>query len=476
MPFALDEDSARRLLLLQAVESAPEGPLWTAEDRRWASRAATQALGDDAPAGPFLVERARLAMQRLAPRDAALRQVLERPLWRPAWLPATLIAGLLLGLMSDALLAGPYFNLLSPVFFGLLGWNLAVFALLAVTALRARPAGVAPGLARWVVVQALARWLRRAGRGAGTALPLADFAARWSRAARPLTTTRAAWLLHAGAAALVLGTVAGMYARALVFDYRAGWATTLLEPAQVHALLAALFAPAQALSGIAVPDGAGIAALRVTPEQAASASAAGWIHLIGLTLALGVALPRVALALWAARRARRLASDLALPLDTPYFQRLQARAAAPARQIAVLTHGQTASAATVQGLTALLARALGASAPPQFAPALPYGDEDAAGEAARGLAGGPLIVLLDLAATPEPEVHGLLLQSLPGQPVLVLDASAFVCRFGTGQRLAERSAAWRAMLAPLRVPLVIADLAAADQPEAEAELRAALEP
>ncbi len=44
----IDEAAARRLLLVQAVESSPEGALWNAEDRQWAGRAATQSLGADA--------------------------------------------------------------------------------------------------------------------------------------------------------------------------------------------------------------------------------------------------------------------------------------------------------------------------------------------------------------------------------------------------------------------------------------------
>ena len=47
-----------------------------------------------------------------------------------------------------------------------------------------------------------------------------------SRAARAL---RAETALHAGAAALALGLVAGLYVRGLVLDYRAGWESTFLD-------------------------------------------------------------------------------------------------------------------------------------------------------------------------------------------------------------------------------------------------------
>ena len=83
----MTEDDARAVLLLQTVEAQAPGALWTAEDRQWATRAAAQDLAADAPRAARMVARARLAMQRLAPRDAALARLLGSRLWRPAWLP-----------------------------------------------------------------------------------------------------------------------------------------------------------------------------------------------------------------------------------------------------------------------------------------------------------------------------------------------------------------------------------------------------
>jgi hypothetical protein len=45
-------------------------------------------------------------------------------------------------------------------------------------------------------------------------------------------------------------------------------------------------APARALTGVAVPGGDAIAALRLAPGVPASASAAPWIHLYAATLAV----------------------------------------------------------------------------------------------------------------------------------------------------------------------------------------------
>ena len=468
--FPLDEGEARRVLLVQSVEAIREHPLWSAEDRRWAGRAASQALGDDAPRARWLAERARLALQRLAPRDAALRRVHDEPLWRPRWPALALAAGALVGLMSDALLAGPYFNLLSPTFFALLAWNLALYAGLAWQRLRRGDAS--PGPLRRGVARGLQRWLRRVARGPlspATHAALADFALRWTAASRPLTAARAALLLHLAGAALALGLVAGMYARALVFDYRAGWATTLLDAGVVHALLAAVFAPAHMVSGLALPDTAGIAALRVTPALPASASAAPWLHLMAITLGLVVLLPRSILAALAARRAAALERAFPLALDGAGLERLRPAGTAR-RALRVLPHAAAPAAEAAERLARWLAQALGDGVAVTIAEPVPYGGEEGAGAAPDG----PTLVLCDLAATPEDEVHGRLLRAVGGHAPLLLDATGFVRRFGSGARLGQRRAAWQALADALDVPLVVVDLERPDAADAEA-LRAALE-
>jgi hypothetical protein len=158
--------------------------------------------------------------------------------------------------------------------------------------------------------QALARW----GLGGGDGV-----AALWSRHAGPLSTERAALLLHAAAAALALGLVSGLYLRGLVLDYRAGWQSTFLSADQVQALLGALLAPASALTGTAMPA---VAPLRVGPGGDAQASAAPWIHLYAATLALWVVLPRALLAWRAGWRAQGQARRFPLRLDSAYFEAL----------------------------------------------------------------------------------------------------------------------------------------------------------
>jgi hypothetical protein len=463
----MTEDQARAVVLLQAFESAAEGPLWTAEDRIWATRAARQAVPDDAAPESFIAERARLALQRLAPRDAGVRRALAQRMWSPLWPLAALGSGILAGLLSDALVAGPYFNLLSPLFWGLLAWNLALYLLVAVSALRPSAAGpVRAGLAR-----ALQRGLRRLGRVG----PLADFASRWAKVSLEIVTRRVAVLLHLAAAGLALGLIGGLMLRGLVFDYRAGWASTLLQPDTLRQALAWGLAAAHAVTGIAPPDAAAFDALRVAPGQPASVSAAPWIVLMVAQLVLVVLLPRLGLAAYAGWRARQRTARFDLPLTGPYFERL--RPIDAPQGVWVLPHARMPEPTAVLGLRALLERVWGDAPALQIAPALAYGDED---EPPPAPPGWRPLVTVDLAATPEPDTHGRLLKTLAargGPPVVLLaDSSAFLRRFGAGPRLAERVTTWRTLARDAGAALVVASLDAPDLDAAATAWRQALDP
>ncbi|MEP7280762.1 MAG: DUF2868 domain-containing protein [Rubrivivax sp.] len=436
----MNEQQARAVTLVQAFEAAPEGPLWTVDDRRWATRAAQQSLPEGAGHAAFVAERARLALQRLAPRDAGVRRVLAGTGRTSTVLLAALVLGAVLGLVSDTLVAGPYFNLLSPLFWGLLAWNLVVYVAMVVMALRRSP----PGPLR----RGLVRMLRRGSGALGRRGPLADFAARWTSLSMPLQAQRGAVALHLLAAGMALGLVAGLMLRGLVFDYRAGWASTLLQPEVVRQVLAIALAPAHAVTGIAAPDAATFDALRVTPTQPATASAASWLQLMSVQLLLLIVVPRTLFAAWAWARVARIAARFPLPLDGPYFERLRPGPAASG--LWVLPHAEAPGPPAVLGLRALLAQVWGEATTLQIAPPLAYGEE-AAAPAPPG--GCRTVVLVDLTATPEPDVQGRLLQAVdaarvaahaPGPVLLLADSTAYRRRFGDdGAREQARIAGWR---------------------------------
>ncbi len=443
----MTETEARAVVLLQSVESGGETPLWTADDRRWATQAARQEVAG-ADFARFVAERARHAMQRLLPRDAASKRWLQRPGWHASWLLTAFALALLAGGLADHLGAPSRVDLLAPWVWALVLWNLAVYAWL----LRPRAGGGLRG-------SLASRWLEG---GSGPAL-------LWARQAAPLARARATLLLHGAAAGLALGLVAGMYLRGLVLDYRAGWQSTFLEPGAVQALLGALLAPARWITGIALPD---VAPLRLGPGQAASASAAPWIHLYAATLGAFVIAPRLLLALVAAWQALRLSRRFPLALEGAYFERLRVQQGQRPRVVQVWPYGQAPTPQATLGLRTLLAGAFGDEVQLRFAPAVAPGEEERVQPADAAWQ----LVLCDLASTPEADVQGRLLAALAARPrLLVCDEAGFARRFAhLPERLGERRAAWQRWAAERQVPLVTADLEGSDFAHAAQALQRAL--
>jgi hypothetical protein len=466
--LVFDEAAARRVLMVQAFESGTEGgPLWTPEDRLWATRLARETTPAGAPAERFLDERARHALQRLQPRSAAVARTLGARLWRPGWLVAALLIGLGAGVAVDAIGSSQQINLLAPPVWAVIAWNLAVYVLLVLALLL--PLRAPRGLRGWLA-RRLARW-----RGGDAAL--LGFGAAWARHGAPLLAARAALLLHAAAAALALGLIAGLYVRGLVLDYRAGWQSTFLESGQVSDVLATLLAPATAVTGIAVPDAAALQALRFGPEAAPTAPAAPWIHLYAAMLGLFVVLPRTLLMALAAWQAHRYARHLPLQRGELYFQRLLREQAGALARVQVLPQGAPPTAAALAGLRALLAAGLGPGLQLDLAAATAYGDEDSAAALVPPAGTSLRLLLVDLGATPENDTHGRFAQALragaPALPLLLLaDEAAFLARFASlPARVAERRTAWQRWAAAQQLDLLCADLRHPDLAAAEPALQ-----
>ena len=463
----MNENDSRDLLLVQAFEGIGN-PAWGAEDRQWASDAAARKLGTDAADEAWLLARARLAAGRLRERDATARMLDRASRW-PAgagWLVAGL--GLLAGFAGDATGAGRFINLLAPPLLGLIAWNLAVYVGLAVSGMRGAAVAPRSPLARlWL--RLLGRRLRRADTG----LPaIANrFAAAWAQASLPLPAARLSRSLHLAAAALALGAIIGLYLRGLVFEYRAGWASTFLEPGQVRALLGLVFGPASLLTGIDLPDAERLAAMRIPPGP--GERAAEWIHLQAASLALVVVLPRLVLALFEHRRANRLARSVEIPLRDPYFTALLRARSGGASAIQVIPYATELGQGARDLLASLLAGTFGANVVVRIAPSIGFGEEAEPSFAAACPPADWVLVLFRLAATPEREVQLRFVERLrerlpPGAPLAVLvDEASFRARFADPARLAQRIDAWRRIFdeAATTIPLVFLSLAPDDYDE-----------
>ena len=483
----MNEDGARAVTLLQAFETAQPAPVnWGDDDRAWATRLALE----DAPASAeaFIARRAAHALQRLAPREPVVASWLARRLWEWRWVGWAICAAWLLGVLADSIGSSQRINLLAPPLWAVLAWNAIVYALLlghALARLLQRP--TRPGSLLRLTQRVLRLGRRLPGVGSansssgGSARALQGFARLWLRRSAPLAAARAATVLHAGSAALALGLISGLYLRGLALDYRAAWESTFLGAATAHDALALLLAPAAALSGIALPDAAAFEALRVVHGAAGGgASAAPWIHLLALTLALFVVLPRGVLGLASALRARWLARHFALPANDPYIERLLRQQRGEVPQVAVLPYASTPLPQAVLALEALLAPALGDGTQLRLLPTTAFGAED---DAPTVPAPGTTlaIALFDLAATPEAESQGRFAQQLARRApagaatILLVDEAGFRARFGAdATRLAQRRDAWCVFGDRLGTLPVFVDLAAPDSAALPRALQLAL--
>lgn len=472
----MDESGALKVSAVRAVETA-EGAraLWGDADRAWASRAAAEVVGANAPADAFLARRAALALERLGSREPTLPAAVRSLAWRP-WI-GTAVVGLAfaLGLALDRIDAAQRVNILAPPVLGLIAWNVVVYVMIAVGYVVRYGDASQPGWLRGAIARFGAGSVRSRGEGGmrGAIVALGD---DWARRAAPLYAARAARILHLAAALLATGVLAGLYLRGLAFEYRATWESTFLDASDVRTIATLLYAPGVWVTGAAIPSPAEIAAIRAPAGE----NAARWLHLIAATLAVVVIAPRLALALIAGGIERHRATHLALGLDDPYFQRLlRGYRGGPAR-VRVIPYSTTPSAAALTGLEAIVARSFGGSAALLVAAPVAYGD---------GLqwpsdpshAGVTVVALFNATATPEREIHGAFLTALAARRgevetlLALVDQSAWRARFGDdAARSAERRAAWQRMCDEARVPAVFVELDAPDLAATDAALDAAI--
>ena len=374
----MNEAAARETVLVRAYEREPSSPsapaAWSEEDRAWATQAAAEVEGEQAAADLFVARRSALAIERLGGRDKQVRRLLRAVTWRPwvAWALASL--AFVLGFAADGLGSDKRIHLLAPPLLGLLAWNLMVYLVLlarGVWSLFARHR-VGPGpLARAVAL--LTRAASRPPKRQGS-VPAAAFLEDWARASSSLTTARLGRVLHVGAIAFALGALGGIYLRGLAFEYRAGWESTFLGAGAVRALLGAVLGPASALTGIALPDTAGYAALRFSAGP--GVLAAPWLHLFAVTVGLVVLLPRLLLALMDRWIEARQVARFPLRLDDAYFSRLTRVLRGTPAAVRVVPYSYHLSPQATLGLRELLTRTFGRRATVSVAPTVAFGDED----------------------------------------------------------------------------------------------------
>ena len=133
----MTEHDAQQVLLVRAIERQPASSTWTDEDRLHASQEALRQTGPEAERSTFVIERARLACERLIARKPALGDLLHSLQWRGWFTPVALLVALLAGALLDSA-GGDRINILNPPLLLIIAWNLFTYLVLAIGAIRAK--------------------------------------------------------------------------------------------------------------------------------------------------------------------------------------------------------------------------------------------------------------------------------------------------------------------------------------------------
>lgn len=460
---------ARDILLVKAIEESDRaGQILPLADRAAATRAVlrehkpapkdTARAGIDRATSAVLAERARRLLEPLEQRHPFLRGLL-RTLDGSAVYGALLLAlALTAGVGLSALDGGSRIDVLGLPLLGLVAWNLLVYAALVVAALWRRWRGrdaTGASLYAWSVGHQTRRLLKRVSRfDTRLTEALQRFASDWLRVERPRLIAQGERLLHLAAAALALGLVAGLYFRGVVRGYRAGWDSTW--PELVPTLLHAFYGIAAKITGIALPEGERLAAMRWSagPGEAA----APWIHLIAVTALAYIVVPRLVLAAVATWRVWFPGMTNALPASLgPYARGVLGAGQVAGGAVRVVSYGYELSPEAESALRRLLPAALGDSTSVSFERPAAYGaEEEALARLSATLTEHPasLALVMSLASTPEDENHGALLvgvRDLLGHSpsalpwVFLVDEGPYAQRMtGAPERIEERRRLWAA--------------------------------
>ena len=341
--MSMDESSARRVVLAQAIETADaQGRLLSEVERGQIDREARQAAlaagtgRSVAPAEHFLDLRAQRILNAVAARNPAIASLQSRApsrYWLTIGVP---LATLMLGALTERIADPHRVDLLSLPLLAIVFWNLLVYVVLAASWFlprrdRARPLLEAAG--RWA--EGVREWRRRSGQlGADVA---ALFYLRWQQAASALQLQRATGTLHMAALGWGAGVAASLLVQGLVVQYRVGWESTFLDAGQVHAILRVLLMPVVALFPFEPFSVQEVANLQLGPGDMARADRR-WVWMYAALLLVIVIVPRAILACFAFWRAAFLARRIPLDLREPYFQRLISLLTPARVQLCLVTH------------------------------------------------------------------------------------------------------------------------------------------
>jgi hypothetical protein len=471
----MNANSLRAILLVKNVEEQDaDGSILPLAEREAATRDALRLHPKDAGnpvahAWSVLAARAELLRTRLAERHPVVTRAVDLESQVAGAGGLVLLAAFIFGVVLSLLDSRVRIEILAFPLLGLIVWNLVVYAVLVLSAFRRRPGASAttrPLQSGWSLWPARWTWQRAAKlikQASFYHRPLAAalrrFSEEWWPLAQPLLVWQGKRLFHFGSAAVAVGLIAGFYLRGIALEYRAGWESTFLGASQERSLLGLVYGPGSVLTGIGLPaNDAAVADLHWSDGQGGGV-AAPWIHLMAATAVLYVVVPRLLLALAATLRLARASAELTPPESLLAYVRRTlgaSDAALPAQTARLTCFAYQPGAQAESGVQRVLRAALGPDTRIEFAPAIAYGSEEVFTAQAMDPARNVEVLLFSLAATPEVENHGAILQhardrwsrSKAGSRMLVLvDESPYLARLGGDESLAprieQRRSAWR---------------------------------
>jgi hypothetical protein len=472
----------RTVLLIQSIEEADRaGEILPLADRAEATREAARTAPSFAASGTtlshgahaFLGQRAERLLHRVRVRAPVIDQLIGVA-GGLTWLGRTvLVIALAAGVSLSALDGSRRINILSFPLMGLIAWNLFVYVLLIIARVRRREAADKRGgfwsgrmYEHWVSGR-IDSYLKRSERfNAPLAAGMRRFANEWIVVERPLLAEQAKRLLHSAAALLAIGLIIGLYFRGIALRYEAGWESTFLGAQSVRAMVAIIYAPAAAITGIPLPSLSQLEALRWT-GSAGGGEAASWIHLIACTAAIYIVVPRLILASVSAVASWRLSRNPALPPALLSYARtlvLGASGGVANETASATPYSYEPSQASIAGLKTLLAAILGGVIGLEMRGAIAYGEEEKITAASDWN-----VLLMNLASTPETENHGLVISRLrdstarSGLPLLIIvDTAPYAARMkgdaSFDQRVRERRELWTRFVAGYGLRACVVDL------------------
>jgi hypothetical protein len=471
----MNPDTIQKLLLTRAAEEADSrGEQIPFAEREAATRQALAVAGEPGPSATgnkirenqwrFLAARAGV----LHERAQALTGEISVPLQTGRIGAGLCLVALVAGFASHVAGLTHSFDLLALPLMLILLWNAVVYGICILGWIRKPGTDGGHGLiarlvgskihsldgsqpqnkARAAYVKSVASWLRS-----------------W------VTPAVASWF-HAGSACFVLGLLAAIYLRGLNKEYVVGWESTWLGAREVGAVVGGLLAPASWISGIPVPDSPeDWERLKRVPGNAGE-NAGPWIHLYAITMIGWIVLPRLVLSWVASARARRLRiSPPPWHAEEPYLRRILSLARQDGDfSIAILAFdiknaGMMHDGAYRDALERLVRETWGQGARPCWLEGAAYGDEDGilSGAWADAVRCDGALLLVDIHATPEDEVHGALLDAVVKHfaasrrgVLTVLETSRF-----HPERTRSRLALWQELASKRNINLLPVDAAVA---------------